>query len=111
MLLAPLRLLAMLTISSGRPARDAIQFTLDLDTLEAKDDGNACYNTKNLSKAEMAEQRRLAKKRKHKDAKDEGKGANGTEMISSVAASSQANLAKKRKVSEMAAKVDDAKAT
>ena len=95
----------------SRPARDAIQFTLDLDTLEAKDDGNACYNTKNLSKAEMAEQRRLAKKRKHKDAKDEGKGANGTEMISSVAASSQANLAKKRKVSEMAAKVDDAKAT
>lgn len=59
----------------------------------------------------MAEQRRLAKKRKHKDAKDEGKGANGTEMISSVAASSQANLAKKRKVSEMAAKADDAKAT
>jgi ribonucleoside-diphosphate reductase alpha subunit len=95
----------------SRPARDAIQFTLDLDTLEAKDDGNACYNTKNLSKAEMAEQRRLAKKRKYKDAKDEGKGANGTEMISSAAASSQANLAKKRKVSEMAAKADGAKAT
>jgi ribonucleoside-diphosphate reductase alpha subunit len=96
----------------SRPARDAIQFTLDLDTLEAKDDGNACYNTKNLSKAEMAEQRRLAKKRKYKDTKDEDKGANGTEMISSAAASSQANLAKKRKVSEMAAKVEHgAKAT
>ena len=76
----------------ARPARDAIQFTLDLDNLDAKEDGN--YNTKNLSKAEMAEQRRLNKKRSH------GKMA-GQSGATGVAASSQADLTKKRKVSEM----------
>ena len=45
----------------SRPARDAIQFTLDVDTLDAKEDGN--YNTKNLSKAEMDAAKRLKKKR------------------------------------------------
>lgn len=45
-----------------RPARDAIQFTLDLDAVDVKED--TAYNTKNLSKAEMDEARR-AKKRSH----------------------------------------------
>lgn len=45
----------------SRPARDAIQFTLDVDTLDVKEDGN--YNTKNLSKAEMDAAKRLRKKR------------------------------------------------
>jgi len=45
-----------------RPARDAIQFTLDLDALDAKEDN--AYHTKNLSKAEMDEARRT-KKRNH----------------------------------------------
>ena len=77
----------------SRPARDAIQFTLDLDNLDVKDEG--CYNTKNLSKAEMAEQRRLNKKRNH------AKMAGQTNPTG-VAAYSQADLTKKRKVSEMA---------
>lgn len=78
----------------SRPARDAIQFTLDLDNLDVKEEGNL-YNTKNLSKAEMAEQRRLAKKRSHAKMAAQ---SNPT----GVAASSQADLTKKRKVSEMA---------
>jgi len=45
----------------SRPARDAIQFTLDVDTLDVKADGN--YNTKNQSKAEMDADKRLRKKR------------------------------------------------
>lgn len=45
-----------------RPARDAIQFTLDLDALDVKEDN--AYNTKNLSKAEMDEAKRN-KKRSH----------------------------------------------
>ena len=77
----------------SRPARDAIQFTLDLDNLDVKEDGN--YNTKNLSKAEMAEQRRLAKKRSHAK-------MTGQSSAAGVAISSQADLTKKRKVSEMA---------
>ena len=44
-----------------RPARDAIQFTLDVDNIEAKEDGN--YNSKNLSKAEMDAAKRQRKKR------------------------------------------------
>jgi hypothetical protein len=44
-----------------RPARDAIQFTLDVDAVGAKEDGN--YNTKNLSKAEMDAAKRQNKKR------------------------------------------------
>ena len=45
----------------SRPARDAIQFTLDVDNVDVKEDGN--YNTKNLSKAEMDAAKRLRKKR------------------------------------------------
>ena len=45
----------------SRPARDAIQFTLDVDNLDVKEDGN--YLTKNLSKKEMDDQKRLKKKR------------------------------------------------
>lgn len=78
----------------SRPARDAIQFTLDLDSLEQKEESNL-YNTKNLSKAEMAEQRRLAKKRNHSKMASQSN-------TTGVAASSQADLTKKRKVSEMA---------
>ena len=45
----------------SRPARDAIQFTLDVDSLEVKEGGN--YNTMNLSKADMDAAKRLKKKR------------------------------------------------
>ena len=37
----------------SRPARDAIQFTLDIDKVDVKDDG--LYIKKNLSKKEMEE--------------------------------------------------------
>ena len=45
-----------------RPARDAIQFTLDLDAVDVKED--TAYHTKNQTKAEMDEAKR-AKKRSH----------------------------------------------
>lgn len=45
----------------SRPARDAIQFTLDVDNLNVKEDGN--YNSKNLSKAEMDAAKRQRRKR------------------------------------------------
>jgi len=77
----------------SRPARDAIQFTLDVDNLDVKADGN-CYNAKNLSKAEMAEQRRLNRKRGHAKMATQSGG---------VPASSRADLSKKRKVSEQTA--------
>lgn len=44
----------------SRPARDAIQFTLDVDAVGVKEDGN---QTKNLSKAEMDAAKRQTRKR------------------------------------------------
>ena len=47
----------------SRPARDAIQFTLDVDALDIKE-GNSGFVQKNQSKAEMDADKRLRKKRK-----------------------------------------------
>ncbi len=69
----------------SRPARDAIQFTLDVDNLDVKEDGN--YHTKNLSKQEMDDQKRLKKKRA------------GEELLKTIST----DLNKKRKLDEQTA--------
>ena len=75
----------------SRPARDAIQFTLDVDALDVKEDAN--YNTKNLSKAEMdakkKEQRVLRKRPAPEPIAD-----------SKVVGSASKDLNKKRKITE-----------
>jgi hypothetical protein len=73
----------------SRPARDAIQFTLDVDALDAKEDGN--YNTKNLSKAEMDAAKRLARKRPAPEP-----------VESKVVAKASTDLNKKRKTTDEA---------
>lgn len=70
----------------SRPARDAIQFTLDVDTLEAKE---GQYLTKNLSKAEMDAQRRSKRKRTHQEST--------VAADTTVVQSSGTDLTKKRK--------------
>ena len=75
----------------SRPARDAIQFTLDVDTLDVKEDGN--YNTKNLSKAEMDAEKRLRRKRTRENVIENNK--NDTKIKSAAT-----DLNKKRKVTE-----------
>lgn len=80
----------------SRPARDAIQFTLDVDSLDVKDDGN--YNSKNLSKAEMDENKRLRKKRP------------ATEAVNPVK-DSAVDLSKKRKTTEQGGAVETKETT
>lgn len=69
----------------SRPARDAIQFTLDVENLDVKEDGN--YLTKNLSKLEMDELKRLRRKRAKED------------LVKSIST----DLSKKRKLDEQTA--------
>ena len=69
-----------------RPARDAIQFTLDLEGLDTKNENQV---SKNLTKAEMDEAKRHRKKRTAAEAL-------GAKTITSTAT----DLTKKRKVSE-----------
>ena len=69
----------------SRPARDAIQFTLDVDTLDVKD---SAYVTKNKTKEEMDAEKRLRKKRK------------ATEVDPKPVANAATDLAKKRKTTE-----------
>merc|ERR1711935_557856 len=68
----------------SRPARDAIQFTLDVDALESN-------VVKNKSKAEMDAEKRLRKKRAHNET-----AQNDVKMPESI------DLNKKRKTSESA---------
>jgi ribonucleotide reductase alpha subunit len=77
----------------SRPARDAIQFTLDVDNLEVTDDKKV---EKNLSKAEMDENKRQIRKRKATDA-----NASAETKVLSISQ----DLNKKRKVSETASVV------
>ena len=75
----------------SRPARDAIQFTLDVDALDAKEDAN--YNTKNLSKAEMdakKQEKRVLRKRPAPEQSTESKAIT----------SASKDLNKKRKITE-----------
>jgi len=84
----------------SRPARDAIQFTLDVDALDAKEDAN--YNTKNLSKAEMdakKQEKRVLRKRP----------APEPIVDSKAITSASKDLNKKRKVTET--KVAETKVT
>lgn len=67
----------------SRPARDAIQFTLDVDAMEST-------VTKNKSKAEMDAEKRLRKKRVH----------NETQISEDVKVPESMNLNKKRKTTE-----------
>jgi hypothetical protein len=69
----------------SRPARDAIQFTLDTDAL------NSSNVVKNKSKAEMDTDKRLRKKRAHAEATQ-----NDVKVHESI------DLNKKRKTSETA---------
>lgn len=52
----------------SRPARDAIQFTLDLDKVDVKDEG--LYIKKNLSKKEMDEQKKKKAVKRAKPAEE-----------------------------------------
>ncbi len=69
-----------------RPARDAIQFTLDLESLDTT------QVTKNLSKAEIDEQKKLRKRK-------------GPEEPAKTVTSVATDLTKKRKVSETSSSV------
>ena len=73
----------------SRPARDAIQFTLDVDNVDVKEDGN--YNTKNLSKAEMDAAKRLRKKRPQPESE---------KQVNPIAQASAQDLNKRRKITD-----------
>lgn len=77
----------------SRPARDAIQFTLDVDNLEVTDENKV---EKNLSKAEMDENKRQTRKRKATDAI-----ASAETKVLSISQ----DLNKKRKVSDTASAI------
>lgn len=78
----------------SRPARDAIQFTLDLDAVDVKT-GNQTYNAKNLSKKEMDEARRKA--RAQKRARDADAPVEDAEVKTSAV-----DLNKRRKMTDEA---------
>ena len=80
----------------SRPARDAIQFTLDLDAVDVKN-GQGNYNQKNLSKKEMDDARR--KNRAQKRTRDADAPVEDAEIKTT-----SIDLNKRRKMTDEATK-------
>lgn len=72
----------------SRPARDAIQFTLDIDAVGVKDEG--LYIKKNLSKKEMDDLKKKKAVKRTKKAEDPVEGVEGQSL----------DLNKRRKLSQ-----------